>query len=124
MHKYVMEIIVSPTDKSGDTVIRLDETSFVAVSAYQNTNLTQLKIENNPFAKGFRDRGQGGEGGHQTRASSHQAHIAPYQPQVQGYTFGNGLPSIQFYRGEGYKPALFGQQMQSLQHLQSKQIIV
>lgn len=36
--------------------IRLNPTKFVAVTAYQNTTLTQLKIDNNPFAKGFRDR--------------------------------------------------------------------
>ncbi|XP_029597122.1 T-box brain protein 1-like [Salmo trutta] len=31
------------------------ETQFVAVTAYQNTDITQLKIDHNPFAKGFRD---------------------------------------------------------------------
>lgn len=31
------------------------ETSFVAVTAYQNTEITQMKIDKNPFAKGFRD---------------------------------------------------------------------
>ncbi|XP_076846298.1 T-box transcription factor 16 [Brachyhypopomus gauderio] len=33
------------------------ETSFTAVTAYQNTKITKLKIDNNPFAKGFRDEG-------------------------------------------------------------------
>ncbi|KAJ8312806.1 hypothetical protein KUTeg_010179 [Tegillarca granosa] len=33
------------------------ETSFIAVTAYQNEKITQLKIDNNPFAKGFRDSG-------------------------------------------------------------------
>ena len=31
------------------------ETAFIAVTTYQNPVVTQLKIENNPFAKGFRD---------------------------------------------------------------------
>ncbi|KAF2894234.1 hypothetical protein ILUMI_11939, partial [Ignelater luminosus] len=31
------------------------ETSFTAVTAYQNHRITQLKIASNPFAKGFRD---------------------------------------------------------------------
>eukprot|EP00794_Sanderia_malayensis_P003228 gene3228-3708_t len=31
------------------------ETSFMAVTAYQSEQITQLKIDNNPFAKGFRD---------------------------------------------------------------------
>ncbi|XP_040898625.1 T-box transcription factor TBX3 [Toxotes jaculatrix] len=35
------------------------ETEFIAVTAYQNDKITQLKIDNNPFAKGFRDMGNG-----------------------------------------------------------------
>ncbi|KAG0712267.1 T-box transcription factor TBX18 [Chionoecetes opilio] len=31
------------------------ETSFITVTAYQNQQITRLKIESNPFAKGFRD---------------------------------------------------------------------
>lgn len=31
------------------------ETKFMAVTAYQNHRITQLKIASNPFAKGFRD---------------------------------------------------------------------
>uniref|UniRef100_A0A8C4ZCX5 T-box transcription factor 16 n=1 Tax=Gadus morhua TaxID=8049 RepID=A0A8C4ZCX5_GADMO len=33
------------------------ETAFMAVTAYQNTKITKLKINHNPFAKGFRDEG-------------------------------------------------------------------
>ncbi|CAF4598323.1 unnamed protein product, partial [Rotaria magnacalcarata] len=36
-----------------------DETSFIAVTAYQNDQITKLKINNNPFAKGFREPTQG-----------------------------------------------------------------
>ncbi|KAJ8358969.1 hypothetical protein SKAU_G00154940 [Synaphobranchus kaupii] len=35
------------------------ETDFIGVTAYQNDKITQLKIDNNPFAKGFRDTGNG-----------------------------------------------------------------
>uniref|UniRef100_A0A3B3YQT5 T-box domain-containing protein n=1 Tax=Poecilia mexicana TaxID=48701 RepID=A0A3B3YQT5_9TELE len=35
------------------------ETEFIAVTAYQNEKITQLKIDNNPFAKGFRNTGNG-----------------------------------------------------------------
>ena len=35
------------------------ETQFIAVTAYQNQCITKLKIESNPFAKGFRDSGAG-----------------------------------------------------------------
>ncbi|CAG2158542.1 unnamed protein product [Oppiella nova] len=35
------------------------ETEFIAVTAYQNEKITRLKIDNNPFAKGFRETGAG-----------------------------------------------------------------
>jgi len=35
------------------------ESQFIAVTAYQNEKVTQLKIDNNPFAKGFRESGAG-----------------------------------------------------------------
>lgn len=34
-----------------------NETQFTAVTAYQNQLITRLKIESNPFAKGFRENG-------------------------------------------------------------------
>ncbi|XP_043259411.1 T-box-containing protein TBX6L-like [Colletes gigas] len=37
---------------------RFSETEFIAVTAYQNENITKLKINYNPFAKGFRETGQ------------------------------------------------------------------
>ncbi|KAL9989550.1 hypothetical protein ACROYT_G004112 [Oculina patagonica] len=33
------------------------ETTFIAVTTYQNEELIQMKIDHNPFAKGFRDKG-------------------------------------------------------------------
>ncbi|XP_034047702.1 T-box-containing protein TBX6L-like [Thalassophryne amazonica] len=33
------------------------ETAFTAVTAYQNSKITKMKIDNNPFAKGFREGG-------------------------------------------------------------------
>ncbi|XP_076121475.1 T-box transcription factor TBX6 [Alosa pseudoharengus] len=33
------------------------ETQFLTVTAYQNSRITELKINSNPFAKGFRDNG-------------------------------------------------------------------
>ncbi|KAH7637556.1 t-box transcription factor tbx1-a-like [Dermatophagoides farinae] len=35
-----------------------NETQFIAVTAYQNHRITQLKIASNPFAKGFRQHQQ------------------------------------------------------------------
>ncbi|XP_054710398.1 T-box protein 2-like [Uloborus diversus] len=34
-----------------------EEADFIAVTAYQNQKITKLKIDNNPFAKGFRESG-------------------------------------------------------------------
>lgn len=34
------------------------ETEFIAVTAYQNEWITQLKIDQNPFARGFRHDGR------------------------------------------------------------------
>ena len=37
------------------------ETIFTAVTAYQNQLITKLKIDSNPFAKGFRDSSRLGD---------------------------------------------------------------
>jgi len=59
MHKYVPRLhIVEVTDGVDSQKVNtyvFPETKFIAVTAYQNTDVTQLKIDNNPFAKGFRD---------------------------------------------------------------------
>ncbi|KAL6463848.1 hypothetical protein MHYP_G00282390 [Metynnis hypsauchen] len=62
------------------------EAAFIAVTAYQNHEITKLKIDNNPFAKGFRDNGlnrkrfrdkdvqdKQGSGQQQSKTQSHQA---------------------------------------------------
>ncbi|XP_061437801.1 T-box transcription factor TBX6-like [Lethenteron reissneri] len=62
MHKYQPRLHVVRADEangfgSGRTAFSthaFPETAFVAVTSYQNHRITQLKIENNPFAKGFR----------------------------------------------------------------------
>ncbi len=55
MHKYFLEVIVTPVHSSHASIsVPLKDTTFIAVSAYQNMELTQLKIDSNPFAKGFR----------------------------------------------------------------------
>ena len=66
MHKYQPRIhIVKKKDSSPGDIQNLDaeefrtfifpETTFIAVTAYQNQLITKLKIDSNPFAKGFRD---------------------------------------------------------------------
>nr|XP_033494546.1 T-box transcription factor TBX2b-like isoform X1 [Epinephelus lanceolatus] len=52
------------------------ETEFIAVTAYQNEKITQLKIDNNPFAKGFRDTGNG-----RREKRSKQLPMSPHESQ-------------------------------------------
>uniref|UniRef100_A0A8C4RP46 T-box transcription factor 18 n=1 Tax=Erpetoichthys calabaricus TaxID=27687 RepID=A0A8C4RP46_ERPCA len=71
MHKYQPRVHIirkecgdelSPvkTVPSGDGVraFSFPETVFTTVTAYQNQQITRLKIDRNPFAKGFRDSGR------------------------------------------------------------------
>ncbi|KAM6912837.1 MAX dimerization protein MGA a [Xenentodon cancila] len=66
MHRYLPRLHVVQTDKAAEN-IRLNgpgvltftfpQTEFIAVTAYQNPQLAQLKINYNPFAKGLNDSG-------------------------------------------------------------------
>uniref|UniRef100_G1N6R8 T-box domain-containing protein n=1 Tax=Meleagris gallopavo TaxID=9103 RepID=G1N6R8_MELGA len=51
-------------------VFSFPETVFTSVTAYQNEQITKLKIDNNPFAKGFREHGKN------TRRALLEAHTA------------------------------------------------
>ncbi|XP_031692578.1 T-box transcription factor TBX18 [Oncorhynchus kisutch] len=42
----------------GTRTLSFPETTFTTVTAYQNQQITRLKIDRNPFAKGFRDSGR------------------------------------------------------------------
>ncbi|XP_028326709.1 eomesodermin-like [Gouania willdenowi] len=91
------------------------ETQFIAVTAYQNTDITQLKIDHNPFAKGFRDNYDSmytaSENDRLTPspADSPRAHqIVPgtrytMQPLFQDQ-FVNNLPQNRFYNSERAVP--------------------
>lgn len=67
MHKYHVRIHVVPASdvftlqyvmsNNLHTTVTFKETKFLGVTAYQNERITQLKIDNNPFAKGFRENG-------------------------------------------------------------------
>ncbi|MCL4160863.1 UNVERIFIED_CONTAM: hypothetical protein GTU68_048006 [Idotea baltica] len=63
MHKYLPRIhIVAATDLislhwAAFNTFSFPETQFLSVTAYQNDRITQLKIDHNPFAKGFRENG-------------------------------------------------------------------
>ncbi|KAH9491005.1 T-box transcription factor tbx1 [Bulinus truncatus] len=63
MHKYQPRLHVLYTPPKLEDISSTEnhrtfifpETKFMAVTAYQNQRITQLKIASNPFAKGFRD---------------------------------------------------------------------
>uniref|UniRef100_A0A3Q1J2F0 T-box domain-containing protein n=1 Tax=Anabas testudineus TaxID=64144 RepID=A0A3Q1J2F0_ANATE len=62
MHKYQPRLHIVKADENNGFGSKntafcthvFSETAFIAVTSYQNHKITQLKIENNPFAKGFR----------------------------------------------------------------------
>ncbi|KAM5125310.1 T-box transcription factor TBX22 [Mantella aurantiaca] len=70
MHRYKPRVHVIAQDSGldlsqisslpGDGVktFSFQETEFTTVTAYQNQQITKLKIDRNPFAKGFRDPGR------------------------------------------------------------------
>ncbi|XP_048366263.1 eomesodermin homolog isoform X2 [Sphaerodactylus townsendi] len=111
LHKYqprlhIVEVtedgVEDINDSSKTQTFNFPETQFIAVTAYQNTDITQLKIDHNPFAKGFRDNYD----------SSHQ--IVPgaqsrysIQPFFQEQ-FVNNLPPARFYNGERTVPQASG----------------
>lgn len=64
MHRYLPRLHIVPADKQTDPIdvngtdvmtFIFPQTEFFAVTAYQNLSITQLKIDYNPFAKGFRE---------------------------------------------------------------------
>ncbi|XP_075437770.1 LOW QUALITY PROTEIN: T-box transcription factor TBX21-like [Ascaphus truei] len=57
LHKYQPRLHITrvPDPECDAHTLTFPETQFIAVTAYQNADITQLKIDHNPFAKGFRD---------------------------------------------------------------------
>ncbi|ESN98407.1 hypothetical protein HELRODRAFT_84628 [Helobdella robusta] len=62
LHKYLPRVTIVKiiSNKSDDArfvgSFTFGETSFIAVTAYQNEEITNLKVKYNPFAKGFQER--------------------------------------------------------------------
>ncbi|XP_042356169.1 MAX gene-associated protein-like, partial [Plectropomus leopardus] len=66
MHRYLPRLHVVQTDKAakdiklnGPSVVTFTfpQTEFMAVTAYQNSRFSQLKVDYNPFAKGLKEEG-------------------------------------------------------------------
>lgn len=124
LHKYqprlhIVEVTEDGVEDIGNELktqtFTFPETQFIAVTAYQNTDITQLKIDHNPFAKGFRDNYDSmytaPENDRLTPSptDSPRAHqIVPgarytMQPLFQDQ-FVNNLPQSRFYNGERAVP--------------------
>lgn len=74
MQKY--QPIVTVTSE-GDGVCQkfyFPKTQFIAVTAYQNSKITQMKIDHNPYARAFKDGSDVQQkGGHPIRKESHNS---------------------------------------------------
>ncbi|XP_070697775.1 MAX dimerization protein MGA a [Pempheris klunzingeri] len=66
MHRYLPRLHVVQTDKAakdiklngpGVVTFTFPQTEFMAVTAYQNSRFSQLKVDYNPFAKGLKEDG-------------------------------------------------------------------
>ncbi|KAL8562096.1 T-box transcription factor TBX2b [Nucella lapillus] len=63
MHRYQPRVHIVAADDllhlpfSPVRSFHFPQTQFFAVTAYQNDTITQMKIDHNPYAKGFRDSG-------------------------------------------------------------------
>ncbi|XP_056321128.1 T-box transcription factor TBX15 isoform X1 [Danio aesculapii] len=95
MHKYQPRVHVirkdfsselSPTKPvptgEGVKTFSFPETVFTTVTAYQNQQITRLKIDRNPFAKGFRDSGR-----NRTGLEAIMETYAFWRPPVRTLTF-------------------------------------
>ncbi|XP_067915946.1 eomesodermin homolog b isoform X2 [Heterodontus francisci] len=128
LHKYQPRLHIVEVNEDGVEDINdstktqtytFPESQFIAVTAYQNTDITQLKIDHNPFAKGFRDNYDSmfttPENDRLTPSPtdsprSHQ--IVPgarytVQPFFQDQ-FASSIPSARFYNGERAVPQTSG----------------
>ncbi|XP_052122511.1 T-box protein 2-like [Frankliniella occidentalis] len=107
MHKYVPVIhVVRASDRAALPAaprksFSFPETEFVAVTAYQNEAITKMKIDNNPFAKGFRENGMSQCRRKQQHkkllmgAKEYLAQDSPSPPpQMAGYLDDSGVSSL------------------------------
>ncbi|KAM8902722.1 T-box transcription factor TBX19 isoform 2-T2 [Spinachia spinachia] len=80
--------------------VTFKETQFIAVTAYQNEEVTALKIRYNPFAKAFLDAKDRNSGGRGLQESSDGC--GGIQPWGGAYHYGGGLP-LTSHHHHGYK---------------------
>ncbi|KAL0984224.1 hypothetical protein UPYG_G00138750 [Umbra pygmaea] len=124
LHKYQPRLHVMEVKEDGSQdpfltakaqTLVFPETQFIAVTAYQNADITQLKIDHNPFAKGFRDNYDtlytATESDRLTPSPSEGQQLLAGSCYTQGYLtdqYMNPLPQSRFYSREHM--AAMGQQ--------------
>ncbi|XP_029383854.1 T-box transcription factor TBX21 [Echeneis naucrates] len=127
LHKYQprLHIVEVKEDGSEDPFLSskaqtfiFPETQFIAVTAYQNADITQLKIDHNPFAKGFRDNYDTlyapPDSDRLTPSPTESQQLLPGSCYPQGYLseqYMSPLPQSRFY---GREPIGMGQQHKDL----------
>ncbi|KAI1713416.1 t-box domain-containing protein [Ditylenchus destructor] len=72
MHRYLprFHVLLHEASVKNQRTFCFSETTFMAVTAYQNHRITELKIESNPFAKGFRECALADGSGHSDPTAS------------------------------------------------------
>ncbi|CAK6964975.1 T-box transcription factor TBX21 [Scomber scombrus] len=122
LHKYQPRLHIMEVKEDGSEdpflaksqVFVFPETQFIAVTAYQNADITQLKIDHNPFAKGFRDNYDTlyapPDSDRLTPSPTESQQLLPGSCYPQGYLseqYMSPLPQTRFY---GREPIGMGQQ--------------
>ncbi|XP_061906608.1 MAX dimerization protein MGA a isoform X2 [Entelurus aequoreus] len=87
MHRYIPRLHVVQTEKAAKDIklntsnvatFTFQQTEFIAVTAYQNSQFVQLKVDYNPFAKGLKEDPVGSWG---LKLKSHQDGVAKTREQ-------------------------------------------
>ncbi|XP_038139352.1 T-box transcription factor TBX21 [Cyprinodon tularosa] len=123
LHKYQprLHIVEVKEDGSEDPFLSskaqtfvFSETQFIAVTAYQNADITQLKIDHNPFAKGFRDNYDTlyapPDSDRLTPSPTEGQQLLPGTCYTQGYLSEQYISPLQQSRFYGREPISMGQQ--------------
>eukprot|EP00112_Aurelia_sp_Birch-Aquarium-sp1_P010928 Seg231.6 transcript_id=Seg231.6/GoldUCD/mRNA.D3Y31 product="T-box transcription factor TBX5" protein_id=Seg231.6/GoldUCD/D3Y31 len=107
MHKYQPRIHIVQADDSSPVALRkstftthvFTETELMGVTAYQSPRITQLKIENNPFAKGFRGACNTDHYANMKRYHEQEMYYTtkrPYSPSLAAMSPGRTCPTSMF----------------------------
>ncbi|XP_059476142.1 T-box transcription factor T isoform X2 [Neocloeon triangulifer] len=118
LHKYEPRVHIVRVGSEHRRVVSypFPETQFIAVTAYQNEEVTSLKIKYNPFAKAFLDAKERPEGSinnnsspggifHRSSSSQRSEH-APYHHQPQHPQYGAWLLPQSMYHSPPHHPGL------------------